>query len=182
MTENPGNDGVGRNEAATIDFAQKYTESEQFKTLFREGMTLVEATAAYLDGDGRREARRLDQNTALAYARKSMRLTTRLMQLASWLLVRRAVSEGEMTPAEAQRQKNRVQLKPTDEADRSLKYEALPATFKKLIKVSEHLYNRIVKLDSMLNSGQKTGATGGESPLHLHITRLADSFKGGDTA
>jgi hypothetical protein len=30
-----------------------------------------------------------------------MRLTTRLMQLASWLLIRRAVCEGELTPEQA---------------------------------------------------------------------------------
>ena len=37
--------------------------------------------------------------TALSYASESMRLTTRLMQLASWLLLQRAVAEGELSVA-----------------------------------------------------------------------------------
>ena len=40
-------------------------------------------------------------NQALGYAAESMRLTTRLMQVASWLLVQRAVREGEMPPEAA---------------------------------------------------------------------------------
>ena len=39
-----------------------------------------------------------------------MRLTTRLMQIASWLLVQRAVAEGEITADQAQAEKNRVRL------------------------------------------------------------------------
>ena len=81
----------------------RHTHSEAFKALFREGMTLVEEAAAYLDGPGRVCNRRLLRRpVALAYATESMRLTTRLMQIASWLLLRRAVNEGELTPAQAQ--------------------------------------------------------------------------------
>ena len=46
-------------------------------------------------------AERLSRAAALAYAGESMRLTTRLLDLASWLLIRRAIKEGEMTEAEA---------------------------------------------------------------------------------
>jgi len=49
-------------------------------------MDLVEETAAYLDGDGRTEAKTLERSVSLTYATESMRLTTRLMQLASWLV------------------------------------------------------------------------------------------------
>lgn len=54
-------------------------------------MDLVEETAAYLDGVGCVEAKALDRAVNLTYATESMRLTTRLMQLASWLLLHRAV-------------------------------------------------------------------------------------------
>ncbi len=50
-------------------------------------MTLVEETADYLDGDGRHAARELPRPASIVYATESMRLTTRLMQLASWLLL-----------------------------------------------------------------------------------------------
>ena len=86
-----------RGDGVTVSFGAKFAQSDQFRTVFREGMALVEAAATYLDGDGRKESRKLQPPHSLAYATESMRLTTRLMQLASWLLIRRAVSEGELT-------------------------------------------------------------------------------------
>ena len=73
-------------------------------------MALVEAAATYLDGEGRKEARKLKPPHSLAYATESMRLTTRLMQLASWLLIRRAVSEGELTPEQALEEQRKIKL------------------------------------------------------------------------
>ena len=70
-----------------------FASSELFDRTFQEGMALVEETAAYLDGPGRQESKSLDRRAALGYASESMRLTTRLMQVASWLLVQRAVRE-----------------------------------------------------------------------------------------
>ena len=49
-------------------------------------------------------------SASLTYATESMRLTTRLMQLASWLLLHRAVKEGEMSLAQANREKVKVKL------------------------------------------------------------------------
>ena len=80
-----------------VHFGEKLAASGTFKTLFRDGMALVEETAAYLDGAGRDDAKTLQRATALAYASESMRLTTRLMQIASWLLLQRAINEGEMS-------------------------------------------------------------------------------------
>ena len=62
-------------------------------------MTLVEEAAAYLDGPGRGKSSALPRPAALAYSTESMRLTTRLMQVASWLFLQRAVNEGELAPA-----------------------------------------------------------------------------------
>src|SRR6516165_4968496 len=84
-------------EARPVPFGERLAASQNFSQLFRDGMKLVEETAAYLDGPGRHESKQLDRSTALAYATESMRLTTRLMQLASWLLLHRAVNEGEMS-------------------------------------------------------------------------------------
>ena len=97
-----------------VSFGERVAASQAFADLFRDGMSLVEQTAAYLDGPGRQESKRLERNGALAYATESMRLTTRLMQLASWLLLHRAVNEGEMSLAQASREKAKVKLAPPD--------------------------------------------------------------------
>ena len=109
-------EGPKRSFAATpqpsnaIPFIHRLASSGAFKDLFREGMTLVEEAAAYLDGPGRAESSALPRPTALAYSTGSMRLTTRLMQVASWLLLQRAVNEGELTSSEARAERVRVKL------------------------------------------------------------------------
>ena len=103
-----------RDDGALVQLSERLTNSTAFSNLFREGMDLVEETAAYLDGVGRTEAKALDRAVSLTYATESMRLTTRLMQLASWLLLHRAVKEGEMTLTQANREKTKVKLSAAD--------------------------------------------------------------------
>src|ERR1700743_2417374 len=103
--------------SAAVSFSERLANSQVFATLFRDGMALVEETATYLDGAGRQESKKLERSAALVYATESMRLTTRLMQLASWLLLHRAVKEGEMTLAQASKEKSKVRLAACDPGD-----------------------------------------------------------------
>src|SRR3954469_14694001 len=105
------------NEAKPVSFGERLASSQVFSDLFRDGMALVEETASYLDGAGRQESKKLERSGALAYATESMRLTTRLMQLASWLLLHRAVKEGEMSLAQANKEKTKVKLSAGDSGD-----------------------------------------------------------------
>ena len=121
-----------------------FASSELFDRTFQEGMALVEETAAYLDGPGRQESKSLDRKAALGYASESMRLTTRLMQVASWLLVQRAVREDEMDPLKACDARYRLG------GERSNSGEAatdLPVGLKTLLMRSERLYERVMHLD-----------------------------------
>src|ERR1700677_5038957 len=101
-------------EAGAVSFSERLANSQVFATLFRDGMALVEETASYLDGSGRLESKKLERSASLVYATESMRLTTRLMQLAWWLLLHRAVKEGEMTLAQANKEKTKVKLSAAD--------------------------------------------------------------------
>lgn len=94
----------------TIRLAERRVFSHSFKPLYDEGMGLVEQTAEYLDGQGRVDAKRLSRLAATLYAAKSMRLTTRLMQVASWLLLQRAANSGEMTRDQVAAEKSKVRL------------------------------------------------------------------------
>src|SRR5439155_12402362 len=85
-----------------------FTDSAMFDRTFDEGMALVEVTARYLDGKGREEARALPRKAAMLYAGESMRVTTRLMQAASWLLVQRAVRDGDMARDDALNERYRL--------------------------------------------------------------------------
>src|ERR1700721_2083213 len=136
--------------SASISFIHHLASSVAFKDLFREGMTLVEEAASYLDGPGREESRVLPRPAALAYATESMRLTTRLMQLASWLLLQRAVNEGEMTSAQAISEKHKVRLARQEVACPPELFEELPERLRALSLKSIRLQARIIHLDQSL--------------------------------
>src|ERR1044071_9600148 len=121
--------------SGAISFSEKLAGSQAFSQLFRDGMGLVEETAAYLDGPGRKESKTLSRSAALTYATESMRLTTRLMQLASWLLLHRAVKEGEMSLSQVNQEKTKVKLSPTFSADEDT-LKILPDTLVNLIQRS----------------------------------------------
>ena len=160
-----------------ILFGKTFVGSEAFKSLFREGMTLVEDTAAYLDGPGRDEARKLSRQTALTYASESMRLTTRLMQIASWLLVQRAVAEGEITPDQALQEKSRVRLNAGEPTHPASDIEALPERLGELIGLSKRLHPRTTPLDALL-AGYRGSPAAGESPVAMQQWLVRSAFGG----
>jgi regulator of CtrA degradation len=170
--------GKSRNDdsdSVTVSFGAKFARSDQFKNVFREGMALVEAAAGYLDGDGRREARKLRPPHSLAYATESMRLTTRLMQLASWLLIRRAVSEGELTPEQAVEEQRKIKLPVAgDQPTRDL--GALPPRLRDLIEQSLKLQERVVRLDQMLDLRELPPVGEIDHPLRSQLSRLREAF------
>lgn len=160
-----------------VAFGHKMVASSNFRDLFREGMALLEETADYLDGPGRTESRALSRLGGLAYAAESMKLTTRLMQLASWLLIHRAVNEGEMTETQASREKSKVKLQDPGQGERSTGYDELPEALKALITRSVRLQQRIRHLDGQLSGGAATEAEG-RSPVDEHLARLQAAFGG----
>jgi len=131
----------------TIDFAKHIAQSSQFKQLYSEGMALVEETANYLDGEGRAASRILPRMASVLYAAESMRLTTRLMQIASWLLLQRAVNNGEMSHEQVMKEKNKVRLDQMTCDREAPGWAVLPAPFKDLIDRSLRLQSRVALID-----------------------------------
>ena len=157
-----------------VSFGERLAASQAFADLFRDGMALVEQTAAYLDGPGRQEAKRLSRNAALAYATESMRLTTRLMQLASWLLLHRAVKEGEMTLAQANKEKAKVKLA-TAEYNDEQNIKLLPERLRALIERSKALHRAVRRLDATMHA--TPGRTDRDNPVERQIGLLKAAFE-----
>ncbi len=164
-----------RSEAGLVLLSERLANSTAFGVLFREGMDLVEETAAYLDGAGRSEAKDLERSVSLTYATESMRLTTRLMQLASWLLLHRAVKEGEMSLAQANREKTKVKLSAADPGAVDL-IEKLPAKLQDLITRSMVLQAKVRRLDATMHSSPAEQAPIG-NPLVPQLNMLKAAFE-----
>ena len=155
------------------DVIQDFARSELFERTFQEGMALVETAAAYLDGEGRQESKLLSRNAALAYAGESMRLTTRLMQVASWLLVQRAVREGDMPPAAAFEDRYRLNSDTPNIAEPEARSE-LPSGLSRLTDRAERLYERVRHLDRRMYVQSKASAPA--NAVRGHLDRLKNAF------
>src|SRR6202451_2451210 len=162
-------------EAGAVSFSERLANSQICATLFRDGMALVEETASYLDGSGRLESKKLERSASLVYATESMRLTTRLMQLASWLLLHRAVKEGEMTLTQANREKTKVKLSAADPGPNDM-VEKLPQQLKDLIARSMALQARVRRLDSTIHAPAAERVAIG-NPLVPQLNRLKAAFE-----
>ena len=162
-------------EAGAVSFSERLASSQVFATLFRDGMALVEETASYLDGSGRQESKKLDRSAALVYATESMRLTTRLMQLASWLLLHRAVKEGEMTLAQASKEKSKVRLAACDPGD-AKSIALLPGRLQELIGRSVRLQGEVRRLDATMHAAAPLTVAVG-NPVEHQLGLLKAAFE-----
>jgi regulator of CtrA degradation len=162
-------------EAGAVSFSERLASSQVFAAVFRDGMALVEETATYLDGPGRQESKKLERNAALVYATESMRLTTRLMQLASWLLLHRAVKEGEMTLAQASKEKAKVRLASCEPGD-SKSIALLPQKLQELISRSVKLQGEVRRLDATMHAAPPAPIAVG-NPVELQLGLLKAAFE-----
>ena len=165
--------------ANTINFAGHAASSTQFKGLYAEGMALVEETASYLDGAGRVASKSLPRMASVLYAAESMRLTTRLMQVASWLLLQRAINNGEMTREQVLTEKKKVRLD-TFNVDRSAPgWNDLPQSFRDLIDKSVRLQNRVAVLDrEIYRPTEAQVATANQKSVQAQLSLLKTAFGG----
>jgi regulator of CtrA degradation len=162
-------------DAGALSFSERLASSQIFATLFRDGMALVEETATYLDGSGRNESKKLERSAAMVYATESMRLTTRLMQLASWLLLHRAVKEGEMTLAQASKEKSKVRLAACDPGD-AKSIALLPGKLQELIARSVKLQAEVRRLDATMHAAPPL-KVGIGNPVERQLGLLKAAFE-----
>jgi regulator of CtrA degradation len=162
-------------DAGAVSFSERLASSQVFAALFRDGMALVEETATYLDGSGRNESKKLERSAAMVYATESMRLTTRLMQLASWLLLHRAVKEGEMTLAQASKEKGKVRLAACDPGD-AKSIALLPGKLQELIARSVKLQAEVRRLDATMHAAPPV-RVGIGNPVERQLGLLKAAFE-----
>ncbi len=162
---------------SAIALGPRIVASGGFALLYKEGMSLIEEVAAYLDGDGRAESRGLPREASFVYATESMRLTTRLMQLASWLLLQRAVNEGELTVENARLEKEKVKFSATPEHRGGPGYAELPERLRNYIAQGDRLFERVQQFDRLERGGIAEAAPAiSEGSIGDQLARLRAAF------
>jgi len=161
----------------TVSLGDHLATSSHFDRVFKDGMALVERTAAYLDGAGRKQAKALSAGLGVVYATESMRLTTRLLEIAAWLLVRRSLKEGEISVEEARVKRRCIKLATIGRPSHVKGFAELPKTLGSLIEESFALNDRIVRLDKALDiSSAPASTTAADNVVHLQMYKLEQAF------
>jgi regulator of CtrA degradation len=106
-----------------------------------------------------------------------MRLTTRLMQLASWLLLQRAVNEGELTAENARTEKEKVKFSATPSERGGPGFEGLPATLKTFIDKGDRLFDRVQQFDRLERGKIVEAPTGTAGSVTDQLSRLRAAFE-----
>jgi regulator of CtrA degradation len=168
----------GEENPAPIRLAERRIFSPSFKPLYEEGMGLVEQAADYLDGEGRRDARRLSRVAATLYAAESMRLTTRLMQVASWLLLQRAANTGEMTREQVAAEKAKVRLDTLSASEAVEGWSEMPEKFRALVQHSLSLQALVRRMDEEIYGSRAIAERNGPhaNPVSDQISLLNTVF------
>jgi len=113
-------------------------------------MALIERAIRYLENDGRADRSRLTSRGMMIFAAESMRFSTQLMQAMAWLMVQKAVRQGEITTTEAASPKHRLGAHRVCESDEIVGAEFLPDDLRHLMTESRRLYHRISRLDQFV--------------------------------
>lgn len=163
----------------TIRLSERLMSSQAFRLIYEEGMALVEEAAGYLDDEGRAEAKKLSRVAATLYAAESMRLTTRLMQIASWLLLQRAANNGEMTREQMVAEKTKVRLDTLSASDEAPGWELLPPVFVNIVYRSLRLQSRVQRMDQDMYGSQNAAperAGTAANPVSDQLALLQTAF------
>src|SRR5262249_18824842 len=98
----------------------------------------------------------------------------RLMQLASWLLLHRAVKEGEMSLAQANKEKAKVKLASGEHSDEQ-NIRLLPERLRALIERSKALQRAVRRLGATMHA--TPARLGRSSPGARQIGLLKGAFE-----
>ena len=122
-----------------------------FDTTFEEAMSLTHAARDYLAYQEKIDLAKLSPVGRMVASCETMRMTARMTQVIAWLLVQKAVHAGDITREEAAEPKNRLSGQAVCDNVEPLAAGPLPERLAELLERSHNLYQRIARLDAMLD-------------------------------
>jgi len=125
-----------------------------FDSTFDEALALTRQARDYLAYQEKADLANLSPVGRMAASCESMRMTARMTQVIAWLLVQKAVHAGELTREEAAGAKYRLAGQGICEDVEPLAAEPLPERLNELLARSHQMYQRVARLDAMLDGRQ----------------------------
>lgn len=123
-----------------------------FRRTYDETMDLMVEARNYMAYVERRERERAGVVTGLRMSCEAMRVTSRLTQVMAWLMIQRAVHEGEIDPVEAAAEHHRLSGGDVCLDSSFTDDETLPGGLRSLLDRSFRLYQRVARLEEQMIS------------------------------
>jgi regulator of CtrA degradation len=98
------------------------------------------------------------------------------MQLASWLLLQRAVNEGELTAESARTEKEKVRFSATPTERGGPGYEQLPQRLRDFIAKGDRVFARVQQFDKLERGGVPDYAPATQGGIADQLSRLKAAF------
>lgn len=130
-----------------------------FRKAYDETMDLMIEARNYMAFVERRERERTNLNTGLRMSCEAMRVTSRLTQVMAWLMVQRAVQEGEIPADAAMAEENRLAGHEVCGDETFARDEALPGGLRSLMDRSYRLYMRVARIEEQMLHGSRERRT-----------------------
>lgn len=121
-----------------------------FSRTYDETMDLMVEARNYMSYVERRERERAGAFVGLRMSCEAMRVTSRLTQVMAWLLMQRAVHEGELSPEQALADECRISGTDVCLDESYSRDETLPNGLRSLMDRSHRLYVRVSRLEKMM--------------------------------
>ncbi len=137
--------------------------SKLVDSLYLEAITTADEARAYFNRNGATDRARLDPVTRVAFSCEALKVTTRLMHVVAWLMVRKAVESGEMSEADAAAPERR--LGRASDSDDPRRLALLPERSREIVERSRDLYERVSRLDAQLGGGTPDDGAGARALL-----------------
>ncbi len=117
---------------------------------FDETMRLLEEARDYSMHDWKEDVCGLPNDESMRVTGERMRLTARLSEIMAWVMVHKAVADGEMTAKQAQSGQYHLSAHDICLADnRGSKPDSFPERLGGMLDRSRELYSRVIKMDQM---------------------------------
>ena len=118
---------------------------------YEEAMKLACEARDYLAYQEPKDRAQLPPRARMVASCESMRVTARLTQVMAWLLVQKAVQAGEISREEASAEKFRLSAHAVCEQEKPVEDQPLPPRLTELMQLSLGLYERVARLDAMMD-------------------------------
>lgn len=145
-----------------------------FKALYQRGMQLIEEVGHYINEDGRAAMCCLPDDAAALYSTEAIHLGSRLMQVASWLLLERALRDRDMKPDYVAKEKKKIKLNLEYPRFEHEAWSELPQKFRDLVTESIHLVERVRHLNNEDDVFEQKNESA--DVIKLQLSRLEQAF------